>query len=421
MPEAQPGGQPPPPQGHPETSQPGPAVSPGLQPPDRGPAYPHPALGVPGPDWGRIKDFFGAPPAHSRQAKDPEPSLGRVADRIEDQLAVDGTQRTFVSGIGRPDPDGFDRTPGRTGFTLVQTPQGTRLLRSPAATLADDPAFKEVAESVRQVRGGDTYKEYQKRLTAAIKKIVNDTKPHALKNILEIAPNGQLRWKAGTSFAGQYLNFAHTLARQTIINLKANPNLAVAPNNLEPTGHYFHSTEYGHVLERITDYMRKATVAARGATVRGTEALALRRIKPGRAAGPGRPGQAGYIRVGTLVQLALLTGNVITILRTSGSRTEVVGQLIQLGTGLAMQEIVFRVFGGPAAIIVPLVVDLRSDDAEVSRLRAIDEARREFVHEYVDKFLPETKVGGRYDPAVAEAVYQVLFEIPPTPAPEPLP
>ncbi|MEV6971175.1 hypothetical protein AB0M47_39360, partial [Hamadaea sp. NPDC051192] len=70
------------------------------------------------------------------------------------------------------DPDGYDRTPGRRSRTLVHTKRGTKLLRNPAATLAEDPAFKEVAESVRQHRGGDTYNAYRRRLNTEIKRIM---------------------------------------------------------------------------------------------------------------------------------------------------------------------------------------------------------------------------------------------------------
>ncbi|MEV6971717.1 hypothetical protein AB0M47_42125, partial [Hamadaea sp. NPDC051192] len=273
--------------------------------------------------------------------------------------------------------------------------------------------FKEVAESVRQHRGGDTYNAYRRRLNTEIKRILRAAADHPLKRILEMGPRNQLVWRQGTVFAGQDLHYAHKLSQQVIKNVRANPNLAMSPGNLEPVGGDFHLAEYGHDTERLTDYMATASEEARTAVRVGTEDLAVRRI------GPGRPGQAGYITIGGLVHLAVVSAGVVVILRASHDRTEAVANLMEFGAGLAVQEIVLRGFGGGPAIVVPIVMNMRSDDPQVSRQRAMDEARRELVHKYVDAYLPETKVGGKYDPAVLDGVHQLLFEVPPTPEPQP--
>lgn len=355
--------------------------------------------------------------------------LDRGADKNQDfrvhpKRAKEPADPPSWSGTGKPDPDGVNRTPGRTSRTLIQTPNGPRILRNAETTLATDPSFRDIALEVRNRMGTDHYTNYRANLNQAIKKILAGSADHPLKRILEVKGD-TIYWKAGTSFAGQPLEYAHTVAQQSIKNIGADEALATAPQNLEPVGGVFHRTEYGHLWETLTNYLRNTPAAAR-ATKAGTREWAISPVPPGRR------GQAGFITIGGMMFLAVTAGTAIVIIRSSQSRSEAVAELATVGVGLALNQIIVKALGGGAGFAVGVVIGMYSDDPILNRQHAIEEAQREAVEKFIDKFiakdLPEAATNihhrfwfdeRRYDPAVVEQVHQLLFDIPPT-QPQPI-
>ncbi len=386
-------------------------------PPDRGHASddPHPDRRL-WLDQGGSKQPAGRP--HPAKAKEPE----------------GGEQRRW-SGTGRPDPDGVNRTPGRTSRVVIHTPEGIRVLRNAEYSLDTDPAFRDVARKVRDRMRTDSYDSFRKHLNREIKTILRGGPDHALKKIVEVRSDGSLVWKAGTAFAGQELHYAHTVSQQSTKNIGGHRALNVALRNLDPVGADFHLKEYGHVWERLTNHL-KGTPIGGAATAAGTNEWAISKVPPG------RPGQAGFVTIANLVFLSVLTATGVVIVKSSESRSEAIAQLSEVGVGLAVQEIIVgNLDAGIAGVgfAVGVAMGMRSDDKETSERRAIEEARHEAVDKFIDTYLPETvrftpnavipqglahAVGispnnRHYDITVQNQVYDLLFAVPPT-RPQPL-
>ncbi|GIF96961.1 hypothetical protein [Catellatospora citrea] len=357
-----------------------------------------------GLDWNTKQPSATTP--HRRKAKD-----------------VDDLPTGTGSGPHGADPDGVHRTPGRTSRTVIQTSKGTVILKNAETTLATDPAFRDVAHQVRARMRTDAYGNYKDNLNAAIKKILDDrTIDHPLKKILE-RRGDQLFWKEGTAFAGQELNYAHTLSQASIRNIGAPEALASAPENLEPVGRRFHLTEYGHKADLVTNHLKTATEEARAATKAGTKDLAVSRIPKGRA------GQAGFIDIKGLAFLAILSATGVVILRSSANRTEAVAELVKVGADLALQSIVVRALGSGAGFAVSVVLGMHSDDPHLNRQHAIETAQYDAAHKFIDQYLPQTVTVDKgvvwdsrhYDPVVVEQVHDLMFAVPPTRLPTPAP
>lgn len=245
---------------------------------------------------------------------------------------------------------------------------------------------------------------------------------HPLRKILE-KRGDQLFWKEGTAFAGQELNYAHTLPQASVRNIGAPEALASAPEKLEPVGRRLHLSEYGHKADLVTNHLRNATEEVRAAAKAGTKDLAVSRIPKARA------GQAGCIEIKGLAFLAILSATGVVILRSSADRTEAVAELVKFGADLALQSIIVRALGGGAGFAVSVVLGMHSDDSHLNRQHAIETAQYDAVHKFIDQYLPQTVTvdkgviwdSRRYDPLVVEQVHDLMFAVPPTRLPTPSP
>src|SRR6202034_1840823 len=99
------------------------------------------------------------------------------------------------------DPDGVMRKPGRTAYSLINTPDGPKLLPEPATTVATDPSFSQVYTGALARTTTTEYGSFRTILNQDIKTILDSPGNHPLKLILE--PRGNtLYWKPGTFFGG---------------------------------------------------------------------------------------------------------------------------------------------------------------------------------------------------------------------------
>jgi RHS repeat-associated protein len=221
-----------------------------------------------------------------------------------------GNANTFTLGPVITDQGGLDaargnRVPGTEGATLFLGD----VKADPLTTLADDAAFKDVAERVWARMTTLDYDNYRKNLNSEIRDILSGSAPNRLKQLLEVK-NGRLVWKSG-EFADQGLNYAHIVSQKTIENLGLDKGLAIHPANLAPTGETFHLSDYGHREEIATKHGLAMSEEAKA----GLRALRVERPPnapqldiafdaPKRVYRPSRPGQSGFIDAHLLLDTA---------------------------------------------------------------------------------------------------------------------
>jgi RHS repeat-associated protein len=315
-----------------------------------------------------------------------------------------------LKGTEGVDPDGVVRVPGTTNQSLFHTKEGSiKILPAPETTLDVDPAFKAVAEEVRAGMRSNSYESFRSTLNGRIKKILNSTAEHPLKKILEIRDD-KLIWKAGTAFENQELNYAHTIAQQSIKNLGAAEEAAVSLENLSPVGSDFHLKVYGHPEEIATNYMQAATEEAQAATKAAADELATVRLT--RA----RPGQRGFVSIGGLIFALIAIGPAIYAVSQAPNKTDAI---VQISANLAVSSLVFKLAGGGGVgFVVSSVIGMHSDNAALNRQYEEEEAKDNIAKDFIRKRIPagvETHwYGDKFNPLILNQVKELLFETKPT-------
>jgi V8-like Glu-specific endopeptidase len=152
--------------------------------------------------------------------------------------------------------------------------------------------------------------------------------------------------KAGTAYAGQELNYAHTLAQQSLRNLGANAGAAVSLENLAPVGKASHlgsedvapEMRIGHVEETVTDYMKKATPEAAAATKQAANELSgsIRVLR-------NRGGQRGFATVGGLLFTMVVVGTSVYAISQADNK---IGKVVELGTSFVINGMIYKLAGG---------------------------------------------------------------------------
>jgi RHS repeat-associated protein len=144
--------------------------------------------------------------------------------------------------------DQIDRTPGRNAAAIYEG----KLYPDYATTLADDPAFKDIAYEEWSKLDKPNYKNFRTNLNKRIKSILESEAKHPLKDLLELTKKSgktYITWKSGI-FKGQKLNYAHGISQSVIKRLSADPWLTVDLTNLSPAGENYHlsdpPTGHGH-------------------------------------------------------------------------------------------------------------------------------------------------------------------------------
>lgn len=312
-------------------------------------------------------------------------------------------------GTQQTDPDGVVRVPGTTSASLYHAKDGsTKILANPNTTLADDAAFKSLAEEVRAGMRSDSYKSFRSTLNQRIKEILISNADHPLKKILEVK-NDLLFWKPGTAFAGQELNYAHTIAQESIKNLGASEAAAVSLDNLSPVGKDFHLSNYGHPEEIDTKYMRTASEEARASAKAGAEEISVTRVRRGRG------GQRGFVTVGNMLFIIIAVGATVYVVSQARNKPEMVKQLVA-DTAFTAVAAKLAGAGGPG---VAFAIGLSSDDPTIQRERDEELAKTEIAKEFMRNNLPQyVKINrfwfDEYDPKVLSEVKELLFETVPT-------
>ncbi len=313
------------------------------------------------------------------------------------------------SGTQTADPDGVVREPGTTSATILRTKEGARIIPNPETTLASDPAFKQAAEEVRAAMRSTSYESFRASLNQRIKEILAGAEDSPLKKLLEVKGD-KLFWKSGTAYAGQELNYAHTIAQKSIANLGADEGAAVALENLEPVGRDYHLRILGHADEAATKYMTLATDEARVATKAAADEIAAVRIPRARG------GQAGFATVGGMIMATIAIGTAIYVVSQAKDKPQAVARL---GADFAISGLVYKLAGGGVVgVIASMTFGMYSDNAELNRQHAEEEQKVEIAKDFIRKNIPEAYedhwYGDRFDPQVLHDVQQLLFETKPT-------
>jgi RHS repeat-associated protein len=313
-------------------------------------------------------------------------------------------------GTGGADPDGVVRTPGTTGASLFHKGKEVQFLPAPETTLDTDPAFSAVAKEVRAGMRTDSYQNFRTNLNQRIKAILKGPEEHALQKILEVREDA-LYWKAGTAFAGQELNYAHTVAQESIKNLGADEASASALKNLSPVGKEFHLKTYGHPEEIVTAYMKNASQEASTATKAGLDELATT-SRLARA----KPGQAGYVTIaGLMLTLVIMGATVYAI----GQAQDKPAAIKQIASDMAVTGLIAKLAGGGGVgFVVSSVFFMHSDNMEMNRLHEEDQAKEKIAKDFIRARIPsavqEHWWGDVPDPTIVSQVKEFLFNTKPT-------
>jgi RHS repeat-associated protein len=187
-------------------------------------------------------------------------TTGHVGEPNADSLALpDPPQRpgqTLLSPIVTDDFGLKEATKARAPGTLGASVFLGEVKQDPLTTLADDPAFRDVAKRVWGRMRSLDYENFRTNLNTEIRGILTGAEDHELKALLELR-NGELYWKSG-AFAGTRLNYAHIVSQQTVKNLKLDRGLMISLDNLAPVGgspapgvtaENFHLKTYGHKVD----------------------------------------------------------------------------------------------------------------------------------------------------------------------------
>ena len=312
-------------------------------------------------------------------------------------------------GTNGADPDGVIRVPGTSSASLYHSKDGNaKILADPETSLATDPAFKGIAEEVQAGMRSNSYESFRSTLNQKIKNILVSEAEHPLKKLLEVK-NDKLYWKSGTAYAGQELNYAHTIAQESIKNLGAEEGAAVALENLSPVGKEFHLKTYGHPEEIATKYMKLASEEAKTATRAGAADAAIRRQQLRRATSAN---QRGFVSIGGLIFALVMVGTTVYAVGQAQDKSEAIKEI---AADAALGWAVARIAGGAAAF----AIGLRSDNPAVTRERERETAQMEVAKDFMRKYFPD-KVKIRrywfddYDPKTLAEVKKFLFETSPT-------
>lgn len=187
-----------------------------------------------------------------------------IIDGLNLYSYVTGNPIRLVDRKGTNGED-IDRTPRVTGIYQGQ------LAKEPATTLANDPAFKDVAKKVWSRMGSTDYKNFSRNLNDEIKTLLRGKENHPLKQLLRIDKKGNLRWKSGF-YKGEKLNYAHALGQNIARKVGANPAVHIDLDNLSPTGKLTHLAKsgLGHPEEIFTKQGKYLTPEAAEAIRQGT-------------------------------------------------------------------------------------------------------------------------------------------------------
>ncbi|GAA1964101.1 hypothetical protein GCM10009776_28600 [Microbacterium deminutum] len=389
------------------------------------------------PDLSPRVPFFGAPVGKRGAGERPRPAA-EMFDRGERRNAQpDGAVRASAKAknpetpesalltrppTGHPDPDGVVRTPGATSVTVVQTPEGVRVLRNAETTLESDPAFRSFA---REAQAGTTPGDYdglRQKTNESIKGVLKDkTSTHPIKKLLEEGTDGRLWWRDGTAYAGEPLEYAHTLSQQSIKNIWANPGATTALENLEPMGGVYHRRIYGHLWEQLTKHLSLSPPEAQAAARRIAEEMSIARASEARLRAGRRVRSGGFVSIGGLVFIAVAIGSAVMIFETSRSGSEAVAEIGRQAAGLAVEAIVLRLLGvgAGAAFAIGMVGFAYSDDPVLNRQHTVEEAQLEAAKGFMDKNLPAFVEhrwywSDSYDATILTQVRELLFDTPPT-------
>ncbi|MBD2114977.1 MULTISPECIES: SpvB/TcaC N-terminal domain-containing protein [Cyanophyceae] len=327
------------------------------------------------------------------------------------------------TGTQSVDPDGVQRTPGTSGHTIFRTKEGTILLPEPETTLSNDPAFKAVAEEVLTGMKSNNYETFRYRLNQRIREILVNNPDHPLTKLFEDR-GGTLFWKKGTAYAGQALEYAHIIAKQSIKNLGASEAAAVSLENLNPVGGAFHRNvkevlgklgfkwgAYGHPEEVATKYMTLASEEAKAGTKAMADELAtvvrLRRAKAG---------QRGFVTVGGMVFALVVIGTTVYAVSQAQDKKGAIQRTI---ADFVIGGIIFKLAGGGVVgVIASGVIGMCSDDQEMNRKCAEEEAKADAIRGFMLKHTPSAVqkhwYGDDFDPTVYKEVEELLFNTQPT-------
>ena len=318
-------------------------------------------------------------------------------------------------GTAGTDPDGVNRTPGRTSKTLVYNRKtgDTKLLSNPETTLADDPAFKDLAGKVESGMRSTNYKSFRATLNQGIKEILEGAADHPLKKLLEVKGN-KLVWKAGTAFAGEELNYAHTLAQKSIANLGADEGAAVALENLSPVGRTYHLSTYGHAEDYATSFSKAATPEAAALEKALADELAVTRLARARS------GQRGFATIGSMAFTLVSIGLAVYVVSQAKDKPQAT---LKLGVDIAVFGLVAKLAGGgPVGFIVAGTIGMYSDNAEMNRQHDEEEAKDSIAKDFIRKNIPnaieEHWYGDDYNRTILEETKAFLFESVPIPLDE---
>ena len=318
-------------------------------------------------------------------------------------------------GTGGSDPDGVDRTPGRTSRSLVYNRKTgeSKLLSNPETTLADDPAFKDLAGKVESGMRSTNYKSFRATLNQGIKEILEGTADHPLKKLLEVKGD-KLVWKAGTAFAGQELNYAHTIAQKSIANLGADEGAAVSLENLSPVGRDFHLSTYGHAEEWATSFAKTATPEAAAAEKALADELAVTRLARIRS------GQRGFTTIGSMAFTLVSIGAAVYVVSQAKDKPQAA---MKLGEEMLVYGLVAKLAGGGVVgFVVASTIGMYSDNAEMNRQHeeweAKDTIAKDFIRKNIPSAIEDHWYGDSYDETVLEKTKALLFETEPIPLEE---